>query len=457
MSPVRLTVSERKVHTRALSSPLILIYAFAVLIIFGTILLLLPLSRNEEGFTPLVDALFAATSAATVTGLVTQDTATYWTRTGQVIILGLIFVGGLGMMTIASFLLILFGQRVTLSQRIVVRDSLQVDQMGGLARITVRLVLVAAGLQLVGFGALLVRFLLLYSPPEAVWQAAFHAISAFNGAGFSVVPTGRSLSSFQTDVAVLGIMGVLILLGATGYWVVVDVIRLRRFSLLSLNTKLVVVTTVALIVLGAVVFMLSEYGNQGTLGRLSVGEKAIVAVFESISGRSGGFTTVDFGETEQHTNFFFTSLMFTGGAAASVAGGIKVNTLAVMLVAILSTMKGRGRASAFGREVPHNQVHLAMTLAAVATGFVFLAALLLAFTESESGFTFLDLFFETVSAAGTVGLSTGLTGDLSRWGQLVLIASMFVGRVGPLTLALFMGQRGDGDLYRYPQERVTIG
>ena len=267
MSPVLLTVTTRRVQSRALASPLILIYVFAGLITLGTLLLLMPFTHHvrtvvEEatdpqreialaearetipdaevgdrvggGFTPFIDALFTATSATTVTGLITQDTATYWTRTGQAFILVLMFVGGLGFMTAASFLLILFGHRVTLAQRLLVKDSLQIDQLGGLARLTVRIVLVAAGIQLVGLIGLAVRFSFLpdYTTAEAIWQATFHAVSGFNNAGFVTLPEGSSLSAFQQDRVVLGIMGGLIFLGAISYWVMVDVVRNRKFSLL---------------------------------------------------------------------------------------------------------------------------------------------------------------------------------------------------------------------------------
>ena len=452
MSPVRLTVTTRRMEHRALASPLILIYAFAGLIAIGTLLLFVPFSHHDDGFPSFIDALFTATSAATVTGLITQETGTYWTRYGQVVILGLMFVGGLGMMTMASFLLILFGQRVTLAQRIVVRDSLQIDHLGGLAKITAQIVFVAVGIQLAGFVALMLRFYFPYAPAEAVWQAVFHSVSGFNNAGFTLLPAGSSLSEFQTDGVVLGVMGALIFLGTISYYVMLDVVKLRRFSLFPLNTKLVIILTLILTLSGALVFFFSEYDRQETLGPLSVAYKAMVAVFESISGRTAGFSTVDYGKTAQHTNFFFTSLMFTGGASASVAGGIKVNTLAIVLVAVLSTIRGRSRATAFGREVPRNQVQLAMTLGAVATAFVFLVALMLTFAERD--FDFIDLLFETVSAAGTVGLSTGLTADLSSWGHLILIASMFIGRVGPLTLALLMAQQGKGDIFRYARERL---
>ena len=457
MSPVRFTIAPRRMQSRALDSPLTLIYAFIGLIALGTLLLLLPISHHGGGLTPFVDALFTATSAATVTGLITQDTATYWTRTGQVFILGLMFVGGLGFMTFATFLLILIGHRVTLAQRLVVRESLGVNQLGGLVRLTVRIVVVAAGIQLAGFAALLVRFLFLYPAPEAVWQAAFHAVSGFNNAGFVALSDTSSLSAFQLDGAVLGTIGVLIVLGSISYWVMVDLVRYRRFSLFTLNTKLVLVLTLMLIVSGALVFFFSEYNNDKTLGPLPVLDKTLVSLFESVSGRTAGFATVSFGETEQHTNFFFTSLMFIGGASASVAGGIKVNTVGVVLVAVMSTIRGRSHASAFGREIPQPQVQRAMTIGAVATALVFLVALMLTFAETNGRFAFIDLLFESVSAFGTVGLSTGLTPDLSRWGHLILVASMFVGRTGPLTLGLAMVQRAEGDLYRFAQERVTIG
>ena len=455
IGPVRLTISTRKVSSRALATPLILVYAFVGLISLGTLLLLLPVTQREGGFTPFTVAFFTATSAVTVTGLVVQDTATYWTRIGQTFILALMFVGGLGFMTIATFLLVLMGQRVTLSQRLLVRESLGANQLGGLIRLTVGIVLVAALFQLIGFVALAVRFSFLYSPAEAVWQAVFHAVSAFNNAGFIVLKETGGLADFQDDGAVLGIIAILVLLGAISYWVMVDVVKARSFSHFTFNTKLVLIFTALLLVIGAAGFLASEYNSPSTIGSLPVSNKLMVSVFESISGRTAGFTTVDFGSTEQQTNFFFTSLMFVGGASASVAGGIKVNTLAVVVIATLATLRGRSHVSAFGREIPQSQARRAMVIGAVATAFVFLVTLVL--TSVEVGFDFQDLFFESVSAFGTVGLSSGITPDLSSWGRVILIFTMFIGRIGPLTLGLAMAQGTEVDMYRYAQERVTIG
>ena len=459
--PRRDTVTGRRVQSRALASPLLLVYSFVGLISVGTLLLILPFTHHGGGFTPLVDALFTATSASTVTGLITVDTSTYWTRTGQVFILALIFVGGLSFMTMATFLLILIGQRLSLTQRILVKDSLQSDHLGGLVSLTVKIVLVATGIQIVGFVALLIRFSLLpdYSIAEAIWQAAFHAVSGFNGAGFTIVSGSESLSGFKIDKVVLGIMGVLIFLGALSYWIMVDVVRSRRFSLLTMNSKLVLILTLVLTLSGSAVFFFSEYDNANTLGPVSFPDKVVVSVFESISGRTAGFSTVSYGDTAQHTNLFFTSLMFIGGASASVAGGIKINTVAVILVVVLSTIRGKSHASAFGREISRAQIHKAMSIGVVAIAFVFLIGLMLTFAEStpKGQFAFIDLLFESVSAFGTVGLSTGLTSELSRWGHIILIITMFLGRIGPLILTLAIIRSAKGDLYRYPQERITIG
>ncbi len=455
IGPVRLTVASRKSTSRASASPLILVYAFAGLIMLGTALLLLPFVHHGEGFTPFMKAFFTAVSAVTVTGLVIEDTAAYWTRIGQVFILAMVFVGGLGFMTIATFLLILIGQRVTLAQRLLVRESLGVNQLGGLVRLTVGIVLVASAIQLVGFAILLLRFWFILPPAEAVWQAAFLSVSSFNNAGFVALTGPDGLAGFQDDVVILGAMVLLIILGSIGYAVMADLARFRRFSLFTLNTKLVLIVTGALLLIGAGMFFASEYQNADTLGLLPVKDKLLVSFVESTSGRTAGFSTVDFGETEQQTSLFFSSLMFVGGASGSVAGGIKVNTFGVILVAVLSTLKGRAHASAFGREIPQAHVQRAMVIGAASTAFVFLCALMLSFSEGE--LQFIDLFFESVSAAGTVGLSMGVTPLLSSWGHLILIGAMFIGRIGPVTLGLALAQRTEGDIYRYAQESVTIG
>jgi trk system potassium uptake protein TrkH len=365
------------------------------------------------------------------------------------------FVGGLGFMTLATFLLIILGQKVSLAQRLLMKENLGVNQLGGLAHLTVRVVIFATVIQVLGFIALTIRFSFIYEIPEAIWQAAFLSVSSFNNAGFVVLRYSDSLAAFITDYSVLIIMGVLILIGGISYWVVADIVKVRRWSLLSLNTKLVLIMTALLLYAGALVFFFSEYDNSGTLASLPVLDKAVVSSFQSVSARTAGFAIVNFGNTQQHTNFFYIALMFIGAASASTAGGVKVNTLAIVLISVISSLKGKNHPAIFGREIPIGQLQRAMAILVIAVIFVFLIALMLVFFEQ--GFPFSALLFETVSAFGTVGLSTGITGELSACGQVILVLTMCFGKLGPLTLALTMALRRDSDAYRFSQERVTIG
>ncbi len=413
--------------------------------------------HRGPGSASLMDALFTAVSAVTLTGLTVQDTASHWTLTGQVFILGMIFIGGLSFMILVAFLSIAAGQRLSLPSRVLDRGRLQIDRLAGLTRLAARMTALLVGIQLVGFLALLARFLVILPPGEAVLQAAFHSVSSFNNAGFVVAQETSGLSAYRADAAVLGTSAVLIFLGAISYWVMMDVAMQRSFSRLMLNSKLVIVFTLALILGGAIAFFVSEQANLATIGGLTVGEKILVSLFESTSGRTAGFSTVGWGAgaVEQETKYVFAGLMMVGGASGSVAGGMKVNALAIGTVAVLSTLRGRREATAFGRYVGHEHVQRAMTIGATAIVMVLLVALSL--TLAEGGTTFIDVLFESVSALGTAGLSSGLTGTLSTWGHLILMAAMFVGRVGPFTLDIFMFRRGEKSLYRYAQERVTVG
>ena len=454
-----MSVDSRKVQSRALTSPLIIIYVFAGMIAVSTLILLMPLTHHGDGFTPFVVALFTATSAITVTGLTVQESSTYWTTTGQFILTGMIFIGGLGFMSLATFALVLVGQRVTLSQRLLIRESFGGDLLGmghaSLVQLTVGIVLFAVISQLVAFAILAIHFSSLYPADQALTMALFQAVSAFNNAGFVFLAEEGGFATFRSDGVVMGVTAMMILLGAISYGVIIDVARHRRFRLFGLTTKLVLILTAGTIILGIGVFLVFEYRNPQTLGALPVSQKLATATFESVSGRTAGFTTLDYSTTEQETNFMITSLMFIGGASASVAGGIKVNTLAVILVAVMSTIRGRSSATAFGREIPEQQVRRALVLGAISITVVFAVAVSLNITDGT--LDFLDLFFESVSAFGTVGLSTGITSTLTHWGQLVLVAAMFVGRVGPFTMGIAMSQQGEGDRYRFAHERVTIG
>ena len=445
--------------SKAFGSPAILFYLFTVLILIGTGLLCLPQANAAGVATPFMDALFTATSAITVTGLTVEVTATYWSGFGKIIILLLMFIGGLGIMTTGAFLLVLIGRRVSIFQRQLVKESisiLPVNEVGGVVKLVVRIVLISVSVQVIGFIVYLAKLLTEMDAKNAIPHAIFLSVSAFNNAGFTAFVNSDSVSKYQQDATIIVTTTILIFIGAVSVWVVADVLAFRnKVRLYSLNTKLVLAGTFVLTILGALVFFAFEYNNAATIQDLSLPNKIMISIFESVSGRTAGFTTVAYDSTEQHTNFVMTGLMFIGGASGSVAGGIKINTFAVIVVAIISTLQGRTRAAIFGREISSLIVKRAMVIGALGTAIIFLFSFIL--TAVESQFDFIDLLFEIVSAFGTVGLSTGLTSELSRWGHLILIFAMFIGRVGPLALGLAMTQRSRRENYRYTQERVTIG
>ena len=452
--PLHIAVAPPRVPPKNFGSPYMLMGGFAFLIVIGTLLLLLPFTNTQGDVTPFTDALFTAASAVTVTGLIVVDTSTYWSFSGQLIIMVLIFTGGLGIMTSATFLLIIIGQRITLANRLLMRESLGVNQLGGLIRLTLKIVFVVVAIQIAGFLVLFLRLISEYPAATAFWQAGFHAVSGFNNAGFVIFPDSQSLSAFQRDYGLLIPMIILIILGTLSYSVMLDITSFRRFNRYTLDTKLVIVATTIILLLGVMVILVAEYGNANTLGPMPVWAKILNAVFHSVSGRTAGFTTVDFGDMEQHSNFFVIGMMFIGGASASTAGGIKVNTFAVLLAAVLSSIGGKTHATAFGREIPQPQVYRALTVLLLGMMMVFAVAFLLTISE---GFPFIQILFETVSAFATVGLSTGITGELSQLGRVIIIFTMFLGRVGPLTLALILAQREEAAPYRYAEERVKIG
>ena len=455
LQTVRISSTNRRSQPKIFASPLMLLYIFLGLIIIGTILLLMPFSTTSEDFTPLIDALFTATSAATVTGLTTVTTSTHWSPAGQAIILTLIFIGGLGIMTVTGFLLILFGHRVSLSQQVLIRDSFQINQLGGLAKITLLMVGFAILVQSIGFFVLLMRLVNIYPFGQAVWQSLFHSVSAFNNAGFVIFPNSESLSYFKNDYLILLIIGTLIFIGSIGYWTIIDLASNFSFSKLHLNTKLVILTTITLIFIGAVFFLISETNNPKTIKDLPVIQQIYISFFESISGRTSGFSTIQFSDTKQHTNFFFTALMLIGGSAAAVAGGIKVNTIAIIAISVFSTIRCKSYASAFGREIPKSQIRLSISIGILAISCAFITSIILSITENQQ--SFINVWFETISALGTVGLTTGLSEQASSLGKLILSILMFTGRIAPMTLALIVTQNLQKPSYKFAEEELILG
>ena len=455
MRPVHLEIGDRRAQPLTTNPVLILVYAFVALISVGTLLLMLPISYEGDGFAPFVDALFTATSAATVTGLIVQETSSYWTTQGQLVIMVLMFSGGLGIMTIVGAMLVLGGQRVSMKQRMVMRETIGTTAFTDIAGVTLRIVLWAFAIQVVGFVVLIARFSFIYPSGEAVWHALFQAVSGFNNAGFTSLPASENLSAFGTDKVIVGTIGTLVLLGSLSYWVVYDVVNRRSFWKLTLNSKLVLVFSGVVILSGAAFFLISEFDNPATFGTFPLADKLTNSVFHSIN-RTAGFSTVDFGQTKDHTNLFYAVLMFIGGASGSVAGGIKVNTFALIVIMVIAAGRGQTGVSAFRRRIPDQQIRWALVLAATFFAGTYLVALAIALLESE--YPFLDLLFESVSAISTVGLSSGITGSLKTESQLLLVVAMFIGRiVPPMVIVVALSQRGEQQPIRYPKEEMLVG
>ena len=457
--PELITVKAPKPLRRPPPPALSLLALFAVLISIGTLLLMLPIAAASGEPTRFIDALFTATSAACVTGLVVLDTATHWSAFGQIVILLLIQLGGFGIMTGSTLLLFLFLRRTTLRDRLLVTESLGGLKLGTVTTVVKRIAIFTIACELVGAVILSIAFM---AGPEAgpqwhplgMWWGVFHAISAFNNAGFDLTGGFQSLIPFRDDWVVLLTHGALLVLGGLGFAIVGDAIGRRRWARMSLETKLVLSTTAVLLVGGTILIGFTEWSNPATLGAMPPEQRFLNALFESATLRTAGFTALDTGALIESTLFVVMALMFIGGASGSTAGGIKVNTFAVLLIAIVSTVRGEPSATAFGRRIQHGVVYRALAVALLAIAFVFVVGLGLTLTTEA---TFVQTLFEAVSAFGTVGASTGITPELSDPARFIVSFAMFVGRLGPLTLVLALAARAHAVPYRAAVENVRIG
>jgi trk system potassium uptake protein len=448
--PLRVSPAPR----RALNAGLVFAGGFALLTVVGTVLLMLPVSHADGEWTPLLDAALTAVSAACVTGLVVVDTGTYWSGFGQAVILALIQVGGFGFMILSTFLLRLVGRRTSLRERLLLNESLGGGAFGsalGLARRILIFTLVVEG---AGALVLTLAFLESQPPATALWWGAFHAISSFNNAGFDLTGGFRSMVPYQHSPSILLSLSLLVILGSISYSVVEDVLRRRRFQRLTLDSKLVLVTTLGLLPGGTLALLFTERANGATFAPMSADLQVLNAFFHSTVARTAGFNSVDLAAMTDGGLLVLILLMMIGGAAGSTAGGIKVQTLGILLSATASAVRGLPDVVAFERRVPIPDILRAIAVTVLAFALVFLATFLLGLTSVQP---FLRELFEVVSAFATVGMSTGLTAEASAGGRLVLMLLMFVGRLGPLTLAIALAEREHGSPLRWPAEAVRIG
>ncbi|MDD5190989.1 MAG: TrkH family potassium uptake protein [Dehalococcoidales bacterium] len=432
----------------------LLVYGFALIVILGAFLLTLPIASETGQVTNPVDAFFTSTSATCVTGLSVVDTADHYSYFGETVIMVLIHAGGFGFMILATMLLLAMGKRIGLKQRLLIRESLGVAKLGGVVRIVQRIALFTFVVEILGAALIYIRLSTQYSPGVALWKSVFQSVSAFNNAGLDLFGDLRSLTGYQGDPIILLTTAGLIIIGGVSYLVIADMASSRSFSRLTLDSKLVVTTTIGLLAAGTVLILLSEMNNPLTLGALPWDQKILNAFFHSVTPRTAGFASLNVGAFAVYSLFFTMFLMFVGGASGSTAGGVKVNTFGMLVATVTGTLQGKDRAGAFGREFTTQQIYRALTLLILSGAIISVFVFILSITEK---FTFLQLLFETVSAFGTVGLSTGITPELSVTGKILISIMMFIGRIGPLTLVLSLAQRQKTSEYKYPQETIRIG
>lgn len=448
---------ERAEAPNARHSAKIFVMALALLVIVGALLLASPLTSRSGDSTPWDDALFTAMSAAAVTGLVTVDTADHWNGFGQAVVLVLIQAGGLGFMVGASVVLRLIGRGTRLRDTLLVQDgapTVSVAEAVSLSRRIIRFTFIT---EAVGALLLTVRFSRDMPLGEALWKGVFHSISAFCNAGFDLFGQFRSLTSYEGSIWVnLTLIG-LIQAGALSYIVLADVSSKRRWSTLAANSKLVLLFNGILLAVGFFTFLGAEWNGQ--LATTNVWHRPLVALFQSVSLRTAGYSTTEFASLSSFTLFVCIALMFVGGASGSTAGGVKLQTIGVVMVAVTSTLKGHDEPEVFYRRIPIPLVMRALAVAVLFFGAHFLVTLALAGTEHLYGAqpSFQSLLFEAMSALATVGLSTGITPHLSTAGKVILVLAMFFGRIGPLTAAYALQRRQSPKRYRFATTKIDIG
>ncbi len=452
-----------------LSPAKVLVGGFICIILIGTFLLALPFASKDGHSVGILNALFTSTSAVCVTGLSVVNTLEHWTFFGQFVILCLIQVGGLGFMSMVTAAFIFFKRKITLRDRILIKESYNQNQLSGMVKLVLN---IFKGTFIIeGVCALILAIIFSnngYNFLDSIWKGIFISISAFCNAGFDIIGY-NSLVPYQSAILLNIIIMFLIISGGIGFAVWLDFASIRKVfrkevtfrvfvRRLSIHTKLVVISTIILIISGALFTYFVEFNNPATLGGLDTGDKVLASIFQSVTLRTAGFNTIDISSASNSTQFFYILEMFIGGSPGGTAGGVKTVTVSIIIIAILSALKGRNKIVVFNKHIKDEILYKSLAVIMLNLTMVVGATMILTITEANSGFRFLDFFFEAASAVGTVGLSLGLTPNLSVIGKIVIICCMFFGRLGPITIALAFSTRDDNkNLFNYPEAHVIVG
>jgi trk system potassium uptake protein TrkH len=436
----------------------ILSMGFALVILVGAILLSLPIASQSGEFTPFIDCIFTSTSAVCVTGLVTVDTGTYWTYFGKTVIITLIQIGGLGFMSVATLVFFILGKRITLKERLVMQEAMNVNSLQGLVKMIKYVLIFTFSVEAIGAVLFSTQFIPKFGILKGIYYSLFHSISAFCNAGFDLMGDFSSVTAYANNSVIILTISALIATGGLGFFVWVEIYNCKGFKRLSLHSRVVIYTTLVLIFGGAILMYLFEMNNPNTMGGMSPKGKILSSIFASVSPRTAGFNSIPLDKMTTAGIFLTIILMFIGGSPGSTAGGLKTTTAVLLFMTVVSVVRGREETEIFKKRIDKELVYKAFAISVISMALVITVTMILSITE-QPDIPFEYFLYEATSAFATVGLTLGLTTKLTFVGKIVISLTMYAGRVGLLTiiLALAKNKNSKSGTIRYPEDKILIG
>lgn len=431
----------------------ILAIGFAILIFTGAILLYLPIASNSGETTPFIDCIFTSTSSVCVTGLVTLNTSTHWSYFGKTVIIILIEIGGLGFMAFATMISLILGKRITLKERLVMQEAMNSFSLQGIVRLARYVLFFTFFVQSMGALLLSTQFIPEYGLAKGIYFSIFHSISAFCNAGFDL--TGQSLIPYANNPVIIITISALIIIGGLGFFVWAELYNYKQRRKLSLHSKVVITVTLILIVVGTILMFLFESRNPNTLKNKTLWEKILSSYFAAVTPRTAGFNSISTSDMTTAGIFLTMILMFIGGSPGSTAGGIKTSTTGLLIMTVVSVIKGKEDTEIFKKRINKEVIYRVFAIVVISLSLIITVTMLLSITET--GFPFEYFLYEAISAFATVGLTLGLTPKLTCIGKIVLAMTMYAGRVGPLTLALALSNNKKKSTIKYPEDKILVG
>lgn len=443
----------KKTYDKATENPaIILSIGFFVLISIGGLILSTPYVTRNGKTTGIIDAFFVAASASCVTGLTPVNTAYHWNSLGHVVIIILIQIGGLGIMSLATLIPLLLRKKIGLKSRQILKEQFNIDSLSGMINLFKYVLLFTILTEVLGAIFLAIRFVPQYGFGKGVWFSIFHSISAFCNAGFDIL--GDSIYPLRSDALVNTTIMLLVIIGGLGFMVTSEIFYRKNFQKLSTHTKLVILITIVLILVGALGFFLLESIGGGVLKTESTKASIIESFFQSVVARTAGFYSVNLSKIKESTALLLICLMFIGGSPGSTAGGIKTTTFGVLIIATISVIKKEKEPIIFKRSISDQSIKKALSIFLISLFIVILVSFVISVTD---GFKFIDILYETVSALATVGASRGITESLSNIGKILIGLCMYLGRIGPMTMALAFGLKAEDKMIKYPEAMISLG